>query len=119
MWFPEWGPRPRLAFLPEGPDGAARQARRLEDRYREHRASLLVFLYRPDVPPTNNASEQDRRPPVIHRKVTGGFRSRPGAEGSAVLTSLLIVAGKRGQNLLDSLRSAAGPSPLHAAGPPR
>jgi transposase len=103
-------------FLPEQPDTA--NARRLQERYQEHRASLFVFLDRPDVPPTNNASEQDLRPSVIHRKVTGGYRSQLGADLSAILTSLLTTARKRGQNLFQALRSIAGPSPLHAAGLP-
>lgn len=103
-------------FLPEQPDTA--NARRLQARYREHRASLFVFFDRPDVPPTNNASEQDLRPSVIHRKVTGGFRSQLGADVSAIVTSLLTTARKRGENLFHALLSVAGPSPLHAAGMP-
>jgi transposase len=107
----------RLVFrtiLPDEPDTA--NARRLQERYREHRASLFVFFDRPDVPPTNNASEQDLRPSVIHRKVTGGYRSWAGAQTSAILTSLFATARKRGQSFLDRLRSIAGPSPLAAAG---
>ena len=103
-------------FLPEQPDTA--NARRLQERYREHRASLFVFLDRPDVPPTNNASEQDLRPSVIHRKVTGGYRSWAGAEISAILTSLFATARKQGRSFLDLLRSIAGPSPLRATGLP-
>src|SRR5215212_4842014 len=103
-------------FLPDQPDTA--NARRLQGRYQEHRASLFVFFDRPDVPPTNNASEQDLRPSVIHRKVTGGFRSQLGADVSAIVTSLLATARKRGDNLFLALRSIAGPSPLHAAGLP-
>ena len=101
-------------FLPEQPDTA--NARRLQTRYREHRASLFVFFDRPDIPPTNNASEQDLRPSVIHRKVTGGYRSQLGADISAIFISLLTTARKRGENLFQALRSTAGPSPLHAAG---
>jgi transposase len=101
-------------FLPEQPDTA--NARRLQERYREHRASLFVFFDRPDIPPTNNASEQDLRPSVIHRKVTGGYRSQLGADISAIFISLLTTARKRGENLFQALRSTAGPSPLHAAG---
>jgi transposase len=103
-------------FLTETSDTA--NARRLQARYQEHRASLFVFFDRPDVPPTNNASEQDLRPSVIHRKVTGGFRSQLGADVSAIITSLLTTARKRGENLFQALRSVAGPSPLHAAGMP-
>lgn len=103
-------------FLPDSPDTA--NARRLQQRYREHRASLFVFFDRPDVPPTNNASEQDLRPSVIHRKVTGGYRSQFGADISAIFTSLLSTARKRGENIFQALRAVAGPSPLHAAGMP-
>jgi transposase len=103
-------------FLPEQPDTA--NARRLQARYRQHRDRLFVFFDRPDVPPTNNASEQDLRPSVIHRKVTGGSRSQLGADLSAIFTSLLTTARKRRENLFDALRSVAGPSPLHAAGLP-
>jgi transposase len=109
----------RLVFracLPDAPD--TDNARRLQERYRQHRASLFVFFDRPDVPPTNNASEQDLRPSVIHRKVTGGYRSWAGAEISAILTSLFATARKQCQSFLDLLRSIAGPSPLHAAGLP-
>jgi transposase len=103
-------------FLPDGADTA--NARRLQERYRQHRASLFVFFDHPAVPPTNNASEQDLRPSVIHRKVTGGYRSWAGAQTSAILTSLFATARKRGHSFLDVLRSIAGPSPLHAAGLP-
>ncbi len=103
-------------FLAHEP--ATANARRLQARYPEHRASLFVFLDRPDVPPTNNASEQDLRPSVIHRKVTGGYRSQRGADISAILTSLIATARKRGENSLDGLRSLAGPSSLRAAGLP-
>jgi hypothetical protein len=103
-------------FLSETPDTA--NARRLQARDQEHRASLFVFFDRPDVPPTNNASEQDLRPSAIHRKVTGGSRSQLGADISAVFTSLLTTPRKRGENLFQAPRSVAGPSPLRAAGMP-
>ena len=117
------GPRHRLALsvigsLAAGALLAWAVARRLQVRYHEHRAGLFVFFDRPDVPPTNNASEQDLRPSVIHRKVTGGYRSQLGADISAIFTSLLTTARKRGENLFQALRSVAGTSPLHAAGMP-
>jgi transposase len=105
-------------FLPETPEADAANARRLQERYRAHRASLFVFLDHPDVPPTNNASEQDLRPSVIHRKVTGCYRSQLGANISAIFTSLLTTARKRGDNLFQALRAVADPSPLHAVGLP-
>jgi transposase len=90
------------------------EAARLQHRYRTHRDSLYVFLQRDDVDPTNNRSERDLRPSVIHRKVIGGFRSDWGAEASAIRTSILATARKQGHNLLDALRALAGPSPLQA-----
>jgi transposase len=88
------------------------EAARLQQRYRAHRDSLYVFLHRDDVEPTNNSSERDLRPSVIHRKVIGGFRSARGAEASAIRTSILTTARKQGQNLLDACLAVAGPSPL-------
>ena len=90
------------------------EAARLQQRYRTHRDSLYVFLHRDDVEPTNNSSERDLRPSVIHRKVIGGFRSTWGAEASAIRSSILATARKQGQNLLDAFRAVAGPSPLQA-----
>ena len=73
-------------------------------------------MHRADVEPTNNRSERDLRPAVIHRKVIGGHRSEWGAAASAILTSVLTTARKCGDNLLEALRAVAGPSPLQAAG---
>jgi transposase len=92
------------------------ESRRLQKRYQEHRPDLYVFLNRADVEPTNNGSERDLRNSVIHRKVTGGYRSTWGAEASAILTTLLATARKRGDNLVDALRAVAGPSALQVAG---
>jgi transposase len=94
------------------------EAARLQKRYRTHRHSLYVFLHRDDVEPTNNSSERDLRPSVIHRKVIGGFRSAWGAEASAIRTTILTTARKQGRNLLDALRAIAGPSPLQACPTP-
>jgi transposase len=76
----------------------------------------LTFLHRDDVEPTNNGSERDLRNSVIHDKVTGGYRSKQGAERGAILTTLLTTARKRGRNLFEALCAVAGPSPLQAAG---
>jgi transposase len=90
------------------------EAARLQQRYRTHRDRLYVFLHRDDVEPTNNSSERDLRPSVIHRKVIGGFRSAWGAEASAIRTTILATARKQARNLLDAFRAVAGPSPLQA-----
>ncbi len=81
----------------------------LQTRFRVHRAGLWTFLYRPDVPPTNNASERSLRPSVVHRKVTGGFRSDWGAQGYAALRTVADTARKRGQDLFGLLLDTLGP----------
>lgn len=90
------------------------EAARLQKRYHTHRDSLYVFLHRDDVEPTNNSSERDLRPSVIHRKVIGSFRSAWGAEASAIRTTILATARKQGHNLFDAFLAIAGPSPLQA-----
>ena len=87
---------------------AGAEASRLWVRFREHRDHLFVFLYDPAVPPTNNASEQALRHSVVHRKVTGGFRSDWGAEAHAIVTTVLDTARKRGEDLLTALHAAIG-----------
>jgi transposase len=88
---------------------AGAEASRLWMRFREHREHLFVFLYDPAVPPTNNASEQALRHSVVHRKVTGGFRSDWGAETHAILATVLDTARKRREDLLATLQAALGP----------
>jgi transposase len=95
------------ALLATPVDGA--EASRLWVRFREHREHLFVFLYDPTVPPTNNASEQALRNSVVHRKVTGGFRSDWGADAHAIVTTVLDTARKRGEDLLTTLHAALGP----------
>jgi transposase len=87
---------------------AGAEASRLWVRFRTHRERLFVFLYDPAVPPTNNASEQALRHSVVHRKVTGGFRSDWGAEAHAIVTTVLDTARKRGADLLATLHTALG-----------
>ena len=85
----------------------------LLDRFRTHRASLFVFLYRTDVPADNNACERALRPSVIHRKVLGSFRSDWGAQAYADLATVLDTAKQAGTNLFQKLVSLMGPPVLH------
>jgi transposase len=81
---------------------------KLQRRYQKHRQHLFVFLYRNDVSPTNNVSERALRPSVIHRKVTGGFRSQWGADAYAALASVIDTAALIGVNAFDALQSLIG-----------
>lgn len=84
------------------------EARKLQKRYLKHREHLFVFLYRNDVSPTNNISERALRPSVIHRKVTGGFRSQWGANAYAALASVIDTAAICGSNAFDALQALLG-----------
>ncbi len=61
---------------------------RLQRRLHDHYDGVLLFVDRPDVPMTNNATEHDIRPFAMHRKVTGGTRS---ARGSRTLAHHMSV----------------------------
>jgi transposase len=93
-----------LAQVPPSPT-----SQNLRRRFRLHRDHLFTFLVVPDVPPTNNASEQALRNSVIYRKVTGGFRSEWGAAAYANVASVVETARRRGQDLLDTLLSLLSP----------
>jgi transposase len=87
-------------------------AQRLQRRYQKYRAHLFVFLYRTDVEPTNNVSERALRPSVIHRKVTGGFRSEWGAKAYAALASVIETAELSGIRAFAALQSLFAPPAL-------
>jgi transposase len=83
-------------------------AKRLQRRYLKHRDKLFVFLYRTDVEPTNNVAERALRPSVIHRKVTGCFRSEWGAKAYAALASVIDTAELSGIQTFDAILSLLG-----------
>ncbi len=85
----------------------------LLNRYRTHRAHLLVFLHRADVPSDNNACERALRPSVIHRKVMGSFRSDWGAQGYAALATVLNTTKRAGENVFQKLIGLMGQPVLH------
>jgi transposase len=63
-----------------------------------------------DVPADNNASERALRKPVVHRKVSGGFRSGWGADAYATVATVLQTARKHGCGALETLTDALGPA---------
>ena len=79
---------------------SGRHGRRLQKRYRKRREALFTFLHRADVAPDNNACERALRKSVIHRKVSGGFRSDWGAAAFATMATVIETAAKRGEDSL-------------------
>jgi len=89
---------------------SGRHGRRLQKRYRKHREALFTFLYRADVSPDNNACERALRKSVIHRKVSGGFRSDRGAAAFATMATVIETAAKRGEDALSVLTGLLTPA---------
>ena len=83
--------------------------RRLQKRYRKHRASLFTFLDYPEVAADNNSSERTLRPTATYRKVTGGFRSTWGADLYAGVRSNVATAAKKGIHAFDAIRGTLQP----------
>ena len=77
--------------------------RALQDAVKAWRTKFFVFLEHPDVPATNNACEREIRPPVVFRKVTGGFRSNWGAQIHAGYRSVTGTARLHGQTALNAI----------------
>jgi len=78
-----------------------------QNRLKKYRDFLLTFLYRPEVPPDNNASERAIRNIKVKQKVSGQFKSPTGAFGFAVLRSVTDTILKNNQNVLGSLQVIA------------
>lgn len=84
------------------------EAKRLQRRFLKYRDKLFIFLYRCDVDPTNNVAERALRPSVIHRKVTGCFRSDWGAKAYAAIASVIDTAELSGTHAFDAIQSLFG-----------
>jgi transposase len=92
-----------LERSPEQPD-----AKRLLKRYNKYRDCLFVFLHRTDVSPTNNVSERNLRPSVVHRKVIGCFRSGWGAQAYAAIASVTETAALKNISAFDAIQNLFG-----------
>jgi transposase len=84
------------------------EAKRLMKRYHKYRDCLFVFLHRTDVSPTNNVSERNLRPSVVHRKVLGCFRSGWGARAYAALASVIATAALNDASPFETIQSLFG-----------
>jgi transposase len=86
--------------------------RKLAQGIRKCRGDLFLFITRRDVPATNNHCERALRPSVIFRKVTGGFRSKWGAQTYAAAASVIATGRLHGNSALHALQAALGGRPV-------
>jgi transposase len=76
---------------------------------------VLAFLDDLTIPFDNNQAERDLRPLKMQQKVSGCFRSDPGADAFARLRSYLATLRKQGQPLLAALQTVFAGRPLYPA----
>ena len=69
-------------------------------KYRDH---IFTFLYHPDVPADNNASERAIRNVKVKQKISGQFKILSAAENFAILRSIIDTAIKNKQNVVGAL----------------
>ena len=80
-----------------------RKGHNLALRLHERRDETLRFLTDPQVPFTNNEAERDLRMMKLRQKISGGFRSRSGADDFAVLRTIIATAQKHGRDVVKAL----------------
>ena len=79
-------------------------ADRLAARLRKYQDRLTTFLHDANVDGTNNAAERALRPAVVMRKITGGSRSKSGAEAWAILASVMRTAKQQGRDVVATIK---------------
>ncbi|HPE73101.1 MAG TPA: IS66 family transposase [Candidatus Competibacter sp.] len=79
------------------PRGKPKQSkgRNLLNRLREHEGGVLAFALEPGIPFTNNQAERDLRPAKVKQKVSGCFRTQPGAQVYARLQAAISTFRKQ------------------------
>lgn len=90
---------------PSGKRGRMRQgkATNLLGRLRTHADDVWRFMTDHNVPFTNNLAEQAVRMPKVKQKISGGFRTKNGADVFCTIRSYLATMHKQGANLFHAL----------------
>jgi transposase len=82
---------------------AQKESRRMIKRMTKYEQETLLFMYDFSVPFTNNLAERDIRMPKAKQKISGGFRSKDGANAFARIRGFVSTVKKRGKNVFDGL----------------
>jgi len=99
---------------PTGRAGRRKQspAHNLVLRLQKHADEVLAFMYDVEVPFDNNLAERDLRMLKTQQKISGGFRSRGGADVFCRIRSYISTVRKQCLPLLEALRSVFCGTPL-------
>jgi len=90
-------------------------ARNLLERLWLGQPQVLAFLEDLTIPCDNHQAERDLRPLKMQQKISGCFRSDPGADAFARLRSYFATLRKQGQALLPALQTVFTGQPLYPA----
>ena len=90
-------------------------ARNLLERLWLGQEQVLAFLDDLTIPFDNNQAERDLRTLKTQQKVSGCFRSDPGADAFARLRGYLATLRKQGQPLFAALQTVFAGRPLYPA----
>lgn len=82
-------------------------------RCRRYVKELFTFVRDPNVPVTNNASEQILRSLVVARKISGGPRSPAGTRSRMIRSSLAATARLRHEQPHELFERLPTPHPEH------
>lgn len=74
-------------------------------RLQKFKDNVLKFLENRDVPFTNNQAEQDVRMMKVKQKISGSFRTLPGAENFALIRGFISTNRKQSINVFNSIVS--------------
>lgn len=88
------------------------KVRNLLDRLRDHRASVLAFLYDFNIPFTNNLAERDLRMTKVKLKISGCFRSDISADVYCRTRSYLSTTRKNSIAAFDAISNTFNGQPF-------
>uniref|UniRef100_UPI00374CC190 IS66 family transposase n=1 Tax=Rhodoferax sp. TaxID=50421 RepID=UPI00374CC190 len=87
------------------------KATNLIGRLRDYKDDVWRFMTQPNVPFTNNLAEQTVRMPKVKQKVSGCFRTLPGAQAYCAIRSYCATMHKQGVNVFAALVAAFNGAP--------